>query len=35
MTNLAATNRRKLNELAAALRAHIQRGGMTPWVPGE
>jgi len=30
-TNLAAVNRSRFNELAAALRAHIQRGGATPW----
>lgn len=30
-TNLAATNRKVVNELGAALRAHIQRGGATPW----
>jgi len=30
-TNLAATNRKMLNELSAALRRHIQRGGATPW----
>lgn len=29
--NLAATHRKVLNDLAAALRAHIQRGGATPW----
>jgi arylsulfatase A-like enzyme len=29
--NVAATNRKTLNELAAALRQHIQRGGATPW----
>ncbi|HUE70701.1 MAG TPA: sulfatase-like hydrolase/transferase [Pirellulaceae bacterium] len=29
--NLAASNKRIFNELAAALRAHIQRGGSTPW----
>jgi arylsulfatase A-like enzyme len=29
--NLAATNKRMFNELAAALREHIQRGGATPW----
>jgi len=29
--NLAATHRKVLNELGAALRAHIQRGGATPW----
>jgi arylsulfatase A-like enzyme len=29
--NLAATNKKILNELAPALRAHIQRGGATPW----
>ena len=30
-TNLAATNKKMFNELAAALRGHIQRGGATPW----
>lgn len=29
--NLAATNNKVVNELATALRAHIQRGGATPW----
>ena len=29
--NLAATNKKVLNELAIALRQHIQRGGATPW----
>lgn len=29
--NLAGTEKKKLNELATALRAHIQRGGATPW----
>ncbi len=29
--NLAATNRKVFNELAAALRVHIQRGGAAPW----
>ena len=29
--NLAATNKKVFNELAAALRAHVQRGGATPW----
>jgi arylsulfatase A-like enzyme len=29
--NLAAANPRKVNELAAAIRAHLQRGGKTPW----
>lgn len=29
--NLAATNKKVYNELAAALRAYIQRGGATPW----
>jgi len=31
-TNLAATNRKMFNELSAALRQHIQRGGATPWL---
>lgn len=30
-TNLAASNPKRLNELATALRQHIQRGGATPW----
>ena len=30
-TNLAATQKRRVNELGAALRQHIQRGGATPW----
>lgn len=30
-TNLAAANKKKLTELANALRAQIQRGGATPW----
>jgi hypothetical protein len=30
-TNLAATNKKMFNELSAALRLHIQRGGATPW----
>jgi len=34
-TDLAATNRKRVNELADALRAHIQRGGTTPWAPGD
>lgn len=29
--NLAATNRKLVNELGTALRQHIQRGGATPW----
>ena len=29
--NLANTNRKKLNELATALRLHYQRAGKTPW----
>lgn len=29
--NVAATNRTVFNELAASLRAHLQRGGATPW----
>lgn len=29
--NVAATNRKLVNELSAALRRHIQRGGATPW----
>lgn len=31
--NLAATEKKVFNELAAALRLHIQRGGATPWQP--
>lgn len=30
-TNLAAANKKVLNELATSLRRHIQRGGATPW----
>jgi arylsulfatase A-like enzyme len=30
-TNLARTNKRMFDELAAALRAHVQRGGAVPW----
>jgi len=30
-TNLAATNKQMFNELSAALRRHVQRGGATPW----
>lgn len=30
-TDLAATNKPMFNELANALRAHVQRGGRTPW----
>jgi len=30
-TNLAATDKKMFNELSAALRQHIQRGGATPW----
>jgi arylsulfatase A-like enzyme len=29
--NLATTNREKFEELATAIRHHIQRGGATPW----
>jgi arylsulfatase A-like enzyme len=29
--NLAGRNRRVFNELAAALRIHVQRGGVVPW----
>lgn len=29
--NLVATNKRLVNEMSTALRAHIQRGGATPW----
>lgn len=29
--NLAATNKKLVNELGTALRQHIQRGGATPW----
>ena len=31
--NLAATEKKIFNELAAALRAHIQHGGAIPWQP--
>ena len=31
--NLAATNRRKFEELGAEMRRHVQRGGATPWQP--
>lgn len=31
--NLAPANKKVLNELATSLRAHIQRGGATPWQP--
>lgn len=30
-SNLAMKNRKKFNELATALRAHMQRGGAVPW----
>jgi len=30
-TNLATTNKKIVNELGAALRQHIQRGGAVPW----
>jgi arylsulfatase A-like enzyme len=30
-SNLAAANRKKFEELAAALRQHIRRGGAVPW----
>ena len=30
-TDLSRSNRRKFRELAAAMRAHIQRGGAIPW----
>ena len=30
-TNLAGIRKKEFNELAAVLRAHIQRGGATPW----
>lgn len=33
--NLAATRRKKFEELAAALRLHVQRGGITPWQPPD
>ena len=29
--DLAATNKRMVAELSAGLRAHVQRGGKTPW----
>jgi arylsulfatase A-like enzyme len=31
MNNLVMTNKKIVNELSTALRAHIQRGGATPW----
>jgi hypothetical protein len=31
--NLAMTERAKFEELAAAIRHHVQRGGATPWQP--
>jgi arylsulfatase A-like enzyme len=31
MRNLASTHKKVFNELVAALRAHVQRGGATPW----
>jgi arylsulfatase A-like enzyme len=34
-TNLAAVHREKFEELAAALRLQIQRGGVTPWQPAN
>jgi arylsulfatase A-like enzyme len=33
--NVAAGHRQKVLELSAALRAHIQRGGATPWQPPQ
>lgn len=33
--NVAAEHRKVFNELAAALRRHIQRGGATPWQPPD
>lgn len=33
--NLAGRRRDVLNDLSAALRAHIQRGGATPWQPAN
>jgi arylsulfatase A-like enzyme len=33
--NLAATRRGKFEELAAELRLHVQRGGITPWQPPD
>lgn len=33
--NLSQSNRKKYNELATALRAHIQRGGAVPWQQPE
>lgn len=35
VTNLATVNREKFEELAAAIRLHIQRGGATPWQPAN
>lgn len=34
-TNVIAQNPRIANELSASLRAHVQRGGRTPWQPPE
>jgi arylsulfatase A-like enzyme len=34
-TNLASKEREVFNELAAALRRHIQRGGQVPWQPKD
>lgn len=34
-TNLAGTRKKEFNELARALRVHIQRGGSTPWQKPE
>jgi arylsulfatase A-like enzyme len=33
--NMAAVNKKAFNELATALRAHVQRGGATPWQKPE
>lgn len=32
-TNLAAVNRKKVEELAAGIRSHVRRAGATPWQP--
>jgi arylsulfatase A-like enzyme len=34
-TNLASRERKKLAELSAALRLHVQRGGQVPWQPPQ
>ena len=32
-TNLAAVNRKKVEELSAGIRSHVRRAGATPWQP--